>query len=84
MIHEIPATFRDNANRVAERRLAGITDSAKARLIINQIAEEEWALDRIEWRQWMDRMKAKSYQMFATPQERVNYEQRRPNCHRRP
>jgi len=73
---EIPVSFRANARKTAERRLVGVVDSEKALRIINQIAEEEWALDRVEWRQWMDRMRVKSYTMFATPQDRVNYENR--------
>lgn len=74
MIVEIPATFRANAKITAERRLAGITDSDKARRIINQIAEEEWALDRLEWRNWMNQMRSKFNHLYSTPQSRVTYE----------
>ena len=66
----IPTSFRPLAKAKAERLLQGASDEKRQRKIINEIAEEEWALDRTEWRQWMDRMKAKSYQMFTTPQER--------------
>ncbi len=74
MIPEIPATFRANAKRTAERRLAGVTDSEKARRIINQIAEEEWALDRAEWRAYMDQARRRFYQMHPTPQDRKRHE----------
>ena len=76
---KIPETFRPPARAKAESFLRGIKDEKQAKRILNQISEEEWALDRLEWRQWMDGMRKKSHTMHATPQDRVNYE----NRHRR-
>ena len=73
---KIPDTFRPAAKAKAEHLLQGVTDEKRQRRILNEISESEWNQDRIEWRSYMDRMKAKSYQMFATPQDRVNYERK--------
>jgi len=70
----IPKTFRPAAKAKAERLLQGVTDEKRQRRILNEISEEEWKQDLIEWRSWMNQMKAKSYQMFATPQERKRHE----------
>jgi hypothetical protein len=67
----IPITFRPPARAMAARRLAGITDDEKRQKIINEISEEEWKLDRVEWRNWMDMMRGKFARIHTTPQERV-------------
>ena len=56
---KIPDSFRPSAKIKAERLLANVEDEFKAKRIINQIAEEEWQLDRLEWRRWMDAMRRK-------------------------
>lgn len=74
----IPSNFRPQAKLKAERMLAMAEKSGasehRKKMIVQSISEEEWKQDRMEWSDWMSQMKAKSYQMFATPQERVNYE----------
>jgi len=75
---KIPDSFRPSAKLKAEQKLAeaarlGLSEDRQER-ILQSISEEEWKQDRIEWRDYMDHMKAKSYKMFATPQDRVNYE----------
>lgn len=52
----IPATWRQRAKAKAEKLLTSEPQS-RHKLIINQIAEEEWRLDRLEWRSWMDGMR---------------------------
>jgi len=74
---KIPDSFRPAARAKAEKLLQTTTDEDRKQRIINEIAEEEWNQDRIEWRAYMNQMRAKSYQMYATPQDRVNYERRR-------
>jgi len=74
---EIPDSFRPQAKAKAERMLAMAEKSGasehRKRMIIQSISEEEWKQDRAEWNDYMNRMKAKSYQMFATPQERKRH-----------
>lgn len=70
----IPTTFRPMAKAMAAKRLAGVTDEDQCQKIINEISEDEWKLDRVEWRNWMDIMRVKFSKMHATPQDRVNYE----------
>ena len=75
---EIPASFRPAAKLKAERELAiaeksGASDNRK-RMIIQSISEQEWKLDRFEWRDWMDMMRGKFAKMYATPQERKCHE----------
>ena len=72
----IPTTFRPPARATATRRLTGITDNKQRQKIINEISEDEWKLDRVEWRNWMDSMRWKFSRMQATPQDRMNYERR--------
>jgi hypothetical protein len=72
----IPETFRLPAEAMAARRLTGITDDSQRQKIINEISEDEWKIDRIEWRNWMEMMRSKFARMHTTPQERVNYERR--------
>jgi hypothetical protein len=71
---EIPASFRPAAKLKAERELAiaemsGASEHRK-QMILQDISEQEWKLDRLEWRDWMDSMRGKFAKMHATPQER--------------
>ncbi len=43
----------------AERLLAAEPDTSRHKRIINQISEEAWRRDRLEWRAWMNEMRAK-------------------------
>jgi len=67
----IPETFRLPAEAMAARRLTGITDDSQRQKIINEISEDEWKIDRVEWRNWMDMMRGKFARIHTTPQERV-------------
>lgn len=62
MKYEIPDYFRPDAKKVAARRIldaraGGYLDHERFRRIIQDVAEEEWSRDRIEWRAWMRKMK---------------------------
>lgn len=72
----IPETFRLPAEAMAAKRLSGITDDSQRQKIINEISEDEWKIDRIEWRNWMEMMRGKFARIHPTPQDRVNYERR--------
>jgi len=74
---KIPETFRPAAKAKAARLLLTAMDEDRQQRIINQIAEEEWAQDRIEWRAYMNEARNRFYRMHPTPQDRVNYEHRR-------
>jgi hypothetical protein len=59
---EIPDHFRPDAKACAARRIrdaisGGYFDDDRYRRIINDLAEEEWARDRIEWKAWMRQMR---------------------------
>lgn len=69
----IPTTFRPVAKAKAERLLQYTTDEDRQQRIINEISEDEWRLDRTEWRNWMDMMRGKFSRMQTTPQERKRY-----------
>lgn len=69
----IPDSFRAAARAKAEKLIQTTTDEDRQQRIINEIAEEEWNQDRIEWRAYMNQMRAKSYQMYATPQDRKRH-----------
>lgn len=43
----------------AERLLSAESDTSRHNRIINQILEEAWRRDRLEWRAWMNEMRAK-------------------------
>lgn len=58
MTIEIPTSFRPHAKAKA-KALLGSADAEQAKRILNQISEEEWKLDRAEWRRWMDGMRRK-------------------------
>lgn len=51
-------------------------EEQRQKRIKNQLAEEGWKQDRLEWRNWMKTMRGKFAKMHATPQDRVNYENR--------
>jgi len=70
---KIPETFRPAAKSKAERLLQTTTDEDRQQRIINQIAEEEWAQDRIEWRAYMNEARNRFYRMHATPQDRKRH-----------
>lgn len=64
MKYEIPDYFRPDAKKVAARRIldaraGGYLDDERFRRIIQDVAEEEWSRDRIEWRAWMEAMRRK-------------------------
>jgi len=65
----IPATFRPQAKVTAASRLAGATNDDQRQKIINEVSEEEWRLDMVEWRNWMDSMRWKFSVMHATPKK---------------
>jgi hypothetical protein len=72
---DIPASFRSAAKIKAARELAiaeksGASEHRK-KMIIQNISEQEWKLDRIEWQDWMDTMRGKFARIHTTPQERV-------------
>jgi len=73
----IPTTFRLPARVIAANRLDGITDDEQRQKIINEISEEGWKLDRVEWRNWMDSMRWKFSRMHTTPQERKRHENKK-------
>lgn len=56
---EIPDSFRPLAKAKANRLLLAESDKGRQARILNSIWEEEWKLDRLEWRSWMDTMKRK-------------------------
>ena len=56
---EIPDSFRPLAKAKANRLLSAELDESRQARILNSIWEEEWKLDRLEWRSWMDTMKKK-------------------------
>jgi len=60
----IPDYFRPKAKEKAERLLNGVVDELRRNRIINQIAEEEWERDRIEWKAWMSGMRIKFNQKY--------------------
>lgn len=74
---EILNSFRPKAKIKAEQMLAMAEKSGASKhrkqMIIQSISEDEWRQDRSEWSDWMSQMKAKSYQMYATPQERKRH-----------
>ena len=77
---EIPDGFRPAAKLKAKRELeiaekSGASDLRKQK-IIQEISEQEWKLDRLEWRDWMDMMRGKFARIHPTPLDRVNYERR--------
>lgn len=77
---EIPDGFRPAAKLKAKRELeiaekSGASDRRK-QMIIQNISEQEWKLDRIEWRDWIDMMRGKFSRIHPTPLDRVNYERR--------
>lgn len=55
----IPETFSKSMRAEAERLLAAEPDTSRHKRIINQISEETWRRDRLEWRAWMNEMRAK-------------------------
>ena len=63
----IPDTFRPPARARAERLLAAEPDEERQKRILNQISEEEWRLDRLEWHSWMDQMRRKFNRMEPEP-----------------
>lgn len=74
---EIPKSFRPKAKIKAQQMLemadkSGASEHRK-QMIIQSISEDEWRQDRLEWSDWMSQMKAKSYQMYAIPQERKRH-----------
>lgn len=56
---EIPDSFRQASKAKAIRLLSAEPDGGRQARILNSIWEEEWKLDRLEWRSWMDTMKRK-------------------------
>lgn len=56
---DIPDMFRPAARAKARRLMDAEPDESRHQKILNQIHEEEWKLDRLEWRSWMDTMKRK-------------------------
>lgn len=56
---DIPDSFRPLAKAKAIRLLSAEPDEGRQARILNSIWEEEWKLDRLEWRSWMDTMKRK-------------------------
>ena len=74
---KIPDTYRPAAKAKAERLLAAEPDEERQQRILNEISEEEWRLDKIEWNAWMRMMSAKH--MHRTPAERVAAEKRKAN-----